>query len=159
MNTNDKQDFINEVENDEINAVIEPEIDDEESIDIDDNVHLIGGEAFGDDADYAPETFVMDVDSDGVFDFAIADVNDDGFIDAHEVLVTLDDFPDDIRGNIIGLKEITPEDTIEDAAIEPDVDHPHDEGDDVSSLENPDDMCDDNVIDDSIMPDGLDDII
>ena len=99
MNTNEKQDFYNEVETDEINAVIEPIADDDMNIGMEDGVHLIGAEVFGDDVmdDIAPDAFVMDVDSDGMFDFDIADYGNDGLIDDVEILDidSLDNIGDD----------------------------------------------------------------
>lgn len=88
MNTNDNQDFYNEVEKEDIDIVIEPVADDDIPVGMGDSVHLIGGEAFGDDAigDFAADAFVMDVDSDGVFDFDVADNGNDGLIDDVEVL-------------------------------------------------------------------------
>ena len=84
MNINDKQDFYNE----DMDLVIEPVADDDMTVGMDDGVHLIGIEAFGDDAmgDFATDAFVMDVDSDGVFDFDVADYGDDGLVDDVEVL-------------------------------------------------------------------------
>ena len=88
MNTNDKQDFYNEVENEDTELVIEPVADDDIAIGMEDSVHLIGGEAFGDDAMGAFDTdaFVMDIDSDGVFGFDVADFGNDGLVDDVEVL-------------------------------------------------------------------------
>lgn len=96
MNTNERPDFYNEVENDEIPAVISPTADEDMTFDMDDSVHLIGGEAFGGDAidDFTPEAFVMDVDSDETFDFVIADENSQGIIDV-EAIDVLDDIDAD----------------------------------------------------------------
>lgn len=79
MNINDKQDFYNE----EMNFVIEPVADDGITVGMDDGVHLIGGEAFGNDA---MGDFVMNVDSNGVFDFDVADYGDDALVDDVEIL-------------------------------------------------------------------------
>ncbi len=88
MNINDKQDFYNEVETDDINAIIEPVADDDMPSGMDVDVHIIGGEVAGDDAmtDIAPDAYVMDVDSEGVFDFGIANEGSDGLIDDVEIL-------------------------------------------------------------------------
>ena len=88
MNINDKQDFYNEVETDDINAIIEPVADDDMSSGMDVDVHVIGGEVAGDDAmtGIAPDAYVMDVDSEGVFDFGIVSEGSDGLIDDVEIL-------------------------------------------------------------------------
>lgn len=88
MNINDKQDFYNEVETDDINAIIEPVADDDMSSGMDVDVHVIGGEVAGEDAmtGIAPDAYVMDVDSEGVFDFGIANEGSDGLIDDVEIL-------------------------------------------------------------------------
>lgn len=88
MNINDKQDFYNEVETDDINAIIEPVADDDMPSGMDVDVHVIGGEVSGDDAmtDIAPDAYVMDVDSEGVFDFGIANEGSNGLIDDVEIL-------------------------------------------------------------------------
>lgn len=88
MNINDKQDFYNEVETDDINAIIEPVADDDMPSGMDVDVHVIGGEVAGDDAmtDIAPDAYVMDVDSEGVFDFGIANEGSNGLIDDVEIL-------------------------------------------------------------------------
>ncbi len=88
MNINDKQDFYNEVETDDINAIIEPVADDDMPSGMDVDVHVIGGEVAGEDAmtGIAPDAYVMDVDSEGVFDFGIANEGSDGLIDDVEIL-------------------------------------------------------------------------
>ncbi len=94
MNTNERPDFYNEVDNDEINAIIDPVTNDDMTDSTE--VHLIGGEALGDDAaDFAPDALVMDIDSDSVFDFNVADIDNDGLVNDVEILEpdidTLDD--------------------------------------------------------------------
>lgn len=80
----------NEIDNnDDFEVVLEPLSGDDidEDTYTDNEVYVIGG---GDNTDIdAAETsdaFIVDVDSDGAFDFAIADVDDNGMIHEDEIL-------------------------------------------------------------------------
>lgn len=97
----------NEIDNnDDFEVVLEPLSGDDidENTYTDNEVYVIGG---GDNTDIdAAETsdaFIVDVDSDGAFDFAIADVNDDGMIHEDEILditdleLSSDDLEEDVE--------------------------------------------------------------
>ena len=97
----------NEIDNnDDFEVVLEPLSGDDidENTYTDNEVYVIGG---GDNTDIdAAETsdaFIVDVDSDGAFDFAIADVNDDGMIHEDEILditdldLSFDDLEEDVE--------------------------------------------------------------
>lgn len=97
MGTNESLDFINEVENNQINTVIEPLADDDIAMDMEDHVHLIGGGMeLGDEV--TPEAYVMDVDSDDTFDFYIAEENYDGIVDLDNAVDAFDDIDVDADG-------------------------------------------------------------
>ena len=104
MSTLDQSnDFIlNGVNNsDDYEVVIDPIIgEDSDDIVVDSDVHVIGGGV--DNSDIAapdnPDAYIVDFDSDGVFDFAVADVDEDGMIEDNDIFdisdaqLTSDDF-------------------------------------------------------------------
>lgn len=91
MSTLDQSnDFIlNGVNNDDdYEVVIDPIIgEDNDDIVVDNDVHVIGGSV--DDSDIAasdnPDAYIVDFDSDGVFDFAVADADEDGMIEDNDI--------------------------------------------------------------------------
>ena len=106
MSTLDQSnDFIlNGVNNDDdYEVVIDPIIgEDNDDIVVDNDVHVIGGSV--DDSDIAasdnPDAYIVDFDSDGVFDFAVADADEDGMIEDNDIFdisdaqLSSDDFDD-----------------------------------------------------------------
>jgi len=87
---------------------------------IDDGVHVVGGnEILADDALDVSDDFVMDIDSDQVFDYDLADFNEDGIINVDEMYniqesddeiddseLSLDtDFVDEDNVYVVGLED------------------------------------------------------
>ena len=90
-------------------------INDEDGLSLADEVHVIGGQALGDDAidGMLPGDYVMDVDSDSTFDFYIAEESHDGIVDLDNAIDAYDDM--DLNGEAIDAEPFVADVDIDEA--------------------------------------------